>query len=141
MYMGYAVELSFEIRTSGLGYTQQISAINTKAREYGCSSHYSMHEIEGVGRKTVRNENITVVIFDSDPEIDENMLLFVKDIRNKNLGYIDCIYRDDISCNLLYASPKYLRRLDKKSSLENRRLIKNSDDTIIPKIKKAMKVN
>ena len=137
--MGYAVELSFEIRTSELGYTQRVSAINTKAHEYGCSSHYSMHEIEGVGRKTVRNENITVAIF--DPEIDENMLLFVKDIRSKNIGYIDCIYRDDITCNLLYASPKYLRRLDKKSSLEIRRLIKNSDDKIIPEIKKAMKVN
>lgn len=137
--MGYAVELSFDIKTSGLGYTQRISTINTKAREYGCSSYYSMHEIEGVGRKTLRNENITVAIFDA--EIVENMLLFIKDIRCEKLGYIDCVYRDDISCNLLYASPKYLRRLDKKSSLEIRRSIKNSDDTIIPEIRKAMKVN
>ena len=137
--MGYAVELSFDIKTSGLGYTQRINAINMKAREYGCSSYYSMHEIEGVGRKTLRNENITVAIFDA--EIVENMLLFIKDIRSEKLGYIDCVYRDDISCILLYASPKYLRRLDKKSSLEIRRSIKNSDDTIIPEIKKAMKIN
>ena len=137
--MGYAVELSFDLKASGLGYTNRINIINTKAREYGCSSYYSMHEIEGVGRKTVRNENITVAIFDT--EMIENMLLFIKDIRSEKIGYIDCVYRDDISCDLLYASPKYLRRLDKKTSLEIRRAIKNSDDAIIPEIRKAMKVN
>jgi len=139
MYMGYAVELSFDVKASGLGYTNRINIINTKAREYGSSSYYSMHEIEGVGRKTLRNENITVAIFDS--EIIENMLSFIKEIRVDKIAYIDCIYRDDISCNLLYASPKYLRRLDKKTSLEIRRTIKNSDDAIIPEIRKAMKVN
>tara|TARA_B100002019_G_C21263207_1_gene597888 strand:+ start:1989 stop:2402 length:414 start_codon:yes stop_codon:yes gene_type:complete len=137
--MGYAVELSFDVKASGLGYTNRINIINTKAREYGCSSYYSMHEIEGVGRKTLRNENITVAIFDSD--IIENMLSFIKEIRGDKIAYIDCVYRDDISCNLLYASPKYLRRLDKKTSLEIRRTIKNSDDVIIPEIRKAMKVN
>ena len=137
--MGYAVELSFDVKASGLGYTNRINIINTKAREYGCSSYYSMHEIEGVGRKTLRNENITVAIFDS--EIIENMLSFIKEIRVDKIAYIDCIYRDDISCNLLYASPKYLRRLDKKTSLEIRRTIKNSDDAIIPEIRKAMKIN
>ena len=137
--MGYAVELSFDVKASGLGYTNRINIINTKAREYGCSSYYSMHEIEGVGRKTLRNENITVAIFDSD--IIENMLSFIKEIRIDKIAYIDCIYRDDISCNLLYASPKYLRRLDKKTSLEIRRTIKNSDDAIIPEIRKAMKIN
>lgn len=137
--MGYAVELSFDVKASGLGYTNRINIINTKAREYGCSSYYSMHEIEGVGRKTLRNENITVAIFDS--EVIENMLSFIKEIRIDKIAYIDCIYRDDISCNLLYASPKYLRRLDKKTSLEIRRTIKNSDDAIIPEIRKAMKIN
>ena len=137
--MGYAVELSFDVKASGLGYTNRINIINTKAREYGCSSYYSMHEIEGVGRKTLRNENITVAIFDS--EIIENMLSFIKEIRIDKIAYIDCIYRDDISCNLLYASPKYLRRLDKKTSLEIRRTIKSSDDAIIPEIRKAMKIN
>jgi len=137
--MGYAVELSFDVKASGLGYTNRINIINTKAREYGCSSYYSMHEIEGVGRKTLRNENITVAIFDSD--IIENMLSFIKEIRSDKIAYIDCVYRDDISCNLLYASPKYLRRLDKKTSLEIRRTIKNSDDAIIPEIRKAMKIN
>ena len=137
--MGYAVELSFDVKASGLGYTNRINIINTKAREYGCSSYYSMHEVEGVGRKMLRNENITVAIFDA--EIVENMLSFIKEIRGDKIAYIDCIYRDDISCNLLYASPKYLRRLDKKTSLEIRRTIKNSDDALVPEIRKAMKVN
>jgi len=68
-------------------------------------------------------------------------LLFIEDMRSEKIGYIDCVYRDDISCDLLYASPKYLRRLDKKTSLEIRRAIKNSNDAIIPEIRKAMKVN
>ena len=138
--MGYAVELSFDVKASGLGYTNRINIINTKAREYGCSSYYSMHEIEGVGRKTIRNENITVVVFEE--ESIDNMYLFLKDIRTNKLGYIECIYRDEVSCNLLYASPKYLRRLDKKTSLDIRRSIKNnSDDSIIASIKNAMKLH
>ena len=136
--MGYAVELSFDVKSSGLGYTKRIDTINTKAREYGCSSHYSMHEIEGVGRRTIRNENITVVIFEEDNL--NNMYLFLQEIRTEKLGYIDCIYRDEVSCNLLYASPKYLRRLNKKTSLEIRRSIRDSDDPVISAIKTAMKV-
>ncbi len=138
--MGYAVELSFDVKTVGLGFTKRIDTIETKAREYGCSSQYSMHEIEGVGRKTIRNENITVVVFEE--EFIDNMYLFLKDIRTNKLGYIECIYRDEVSCNLLYASPKYLRRLDKKTSLDIRRSIKNnSDDSIIASIRKAMKLH
>lgn len=137
--MGYAVELSFDVRTSGLGYTKRIDTINTKAREYGCSSQYSMHEIEGIGRKTIRNENISVVIFDE--EVIDNMYSFLKEIRTTKIGYIDCIYRDEVSCNLLYASPKYLRRLDKKTSLDIRRSIKNNNDPITAHIKEAMKIN
>jgi len=136
--MGYAIELSFDVKKVS-GYTQHIDAINTKARKYGCSSHYSMHEIEGIGRKTTRNESILVLLFEEEDETD-NMYRFIKEIRVERLGYIDCIYRDEVSCNLLYASPKYLRRLDKKTSLDIRRSIKKSDDLIIEGIKNAMKV-
>jgi hypothetical protein len=136
--MGYAVELSFDISKSG-SYTSKQELIALKAREYNSSTQYSMHEMEGCGRKTVRNESINVVLFE-DSDFD-NMLAFIREIKSDKISCIDCIYTDEISCNLLYASPKYLRRLDKPMSLDIRRSMKNTKHPAILAVKKALRLN
>ena len=136
--MGYAVELSFDVSKSG-SYTVKQEQIAMKARDHGSSTQYSMHEIEGYGRKTVRNESIHVVMFE-DSDLDR-MLSFIGEIRSEKISSIDCIYADEISCNLLYASPKYLRRLDKPTSLEIRRTLKKSEDEIVLAVREALKLN
>ena len=136
--MGYAVELSFDISKSG-SFTDKQELIAIKAREYNSSTQYSMHEIEGYGRKTIRNETINVVIFeDSD---FNNMLDFIGEIKKEKISSIDCIYTDEISCNLLYASPKYLRRLDKPTSLKIRRTFKKTEDETILAVREALRLN
>ncbi|MAH20750.1 MAG: hypothetical protein CMB96_04870 [Flavobacteriaceae bacterium] len=136
--MGYAVELSFDISKSG-SFTAKQELIAIKAREYNSSTQYSMHEIEGYGRKTTRNESINVVMFE-DNDFD-SMLDFIGEIRKEKISSIDCIYTDEISCNLLYASPKYLRRLDKPSSLEIRRSMKKTEDESILAVREALRLN
>lgn len=138
--MGYAVELSFDVVKSG-SYTSKQKQIAMKARDHSsCScTQYSMHEIEGYGRKTVRNDSIQVVLFEDDDLY--NMLSFIEEIRSEKISSIDCIYTDDISCNLLYASPKYLRRLDKPTSLEIRRTLKKSENENVLAVRKILKLN
>lgn len=100
--MGYAVELSFDVSKSGY-YTTKQEQIAIKARDYSSSTQYYMHDIKGYGSKTVRNESIHVVMFE-DSDLD-NMLSFIGEIRSEKISSIDCIYTDEISCFLLYASP------------------------------------
>ena len=136
--MGYAVELSFDVSKSR-SYTSKQEQIAIKARDHSSCIQYSMHEIEGYGRKTVRNESIHVVMFEDD-DLD-SMLSFIQEIRSDKISNIDCIYTDEISCNMLYASPKYLRRLDKPTSLEIRRTLKKSEDETVLAVRKALKLN
>ena len=136
--MGYAVELSFDVSKSG-SYTTKQEQIGMIARDHSSCTQYSMHEIEGYGRKTVRNESIHVVMFE-DNDLD-SMLSFIEVIRSEKISSIDCIYTDEISCNLLYASPKYLRRLDKPTSLEIRRSLMKSEDKTVLAVREALKLN
>ena len=118
--MGYAVELSFNAKNVGLLRKQQ--DISVKARLYNCTSQYNMIEMEGVGRKVNKSESIHVVIFD-DEMINSMYDLFMR-YRKRETCLIECIYRDDCTCDLLYASSHYLRKLDKATSLKIRRSLK-----------------
>lgn len=134
--MGYAVELSFNAKKT-LGLLKKQQDIAVKARLFNCSSQYNMMELEGYGRKISKSESIHVVIFD-----DENinsMCDFVKDVRKQKLAFIECIYRDDCTCDLLYASGHYLKKLDKPLSLKIRRSMKSPTDQIQIDILKIFK--
>ena len=133
--MGYAVELSFNAKkTMGLLKKQQDIAV--KARLYNCSSQYNMIEMEGVGRKITKSESIHVVIYD-DENID-SMYEFIQEIRKNKLAFIECIYRDDCTCDLLYASGHYLKKLDKPRSLKIRRSMKTPTDQVTKDILKII---
>ena len=133
--MGYAVELSFNAKkTMGLLKKQQDIAV--KARLYNCSSQYNMMEMEGVGRKITKSESIHVVIYD-DENID-SMYEFIQEIRKNKLAFIECIYRDDCTCDLLYASVHYLKKLDKPMSLKIRRSMKSPTDQVTKDILKII---
>ena len=136
--MGYAVELSFDVmKTAGLSTKQDV--ITSLASRHNCTCTYTSFEAEGIGRKVYRNDSLHVVMFDEDAHV--NMINFVKDIRKYKLAYIECIYRDDCSCDLLYASPKYLKMLDKQTSLRVRRSLKTRYETegIIAEVFSAVK--
>lgn len=136
--MGYAVELSFDVSKSG-SYTARQDLIAMTARDHNSSTQYSMHEIEGYGRRTIRNESVHVIMFDDNDF--EDMLSFIGVIRSEKVSSIDCIYTDEITCSFLYASPKYLRRLDKPTSLKIRRTLKKSEDQNVLAVREALKLN
>lgn len=116
--MGYAIELSFDIRKiKNINEEQKI--IYREAVDFGCISQYHLHEMEGYGRNTIRSDYIHIVMFDS--ENFEYLIDYIRHIRKQRKLCIECIYKDDTNCDLLYASSKFIKRMDKQSSLCYRR--------------------
>ena len=116
--MAYTVELSFDIRKN--------PSINTMchqqkilAKQYDCEFQYFMNESEGTGSKFTRNDCIHVIIFNEDNY--NSMLDFLKSIIKQRSMYVECVYREDNSCNLLYISGRYLKRLDKNTARDIKR--------------------
>ena len=105
--MGYAIELSFDIRNSGSVVSQK-QRRRQLATDYLCNIQYFMHEIEGYRKTTTRNDVVQVVIFETEKL--ENFLGFVKAVRKDREVHVECIYQDDRTCDLLYASPKISKK-------------------------------
>jgi hypothetical protein len=120
--MGYAIELSFDVR-------KQRSLVTTTeerrklAIQYGCEMQYFMHEIEGKGRRILRSDGIQVILF-SEEDVD-SLLEFIRVVRRDRSTYVECVYRDDCTCELLFASPKYLQRMDKNLARTFKRKLKS----------------
>jgi hypothetical protein len=120
--MGYAIELSFDVRK------QRSLVTTTEEREelavqFGCEMQYFMHEIEGKGRRILRNDGIQVVLF-REEDVD-SLLEFIRVVRRDRSTYVECVYRDDCTCELLYAAPKYLQRMDKNLARIFKRKLKS----------------
>ena len=126
--MGYGIELSMDIRKPS-----NLVSIETHHRQVAidnrCEMQYFTHEIEGKGKQMKRSVCVQVVIFE-DEEF-ESMLAFIRTIRTKHTGHIDCIYRDNGTCKLVYASARYLRNADKEFARNYKRENKSNHESII----------
>ena len=108
--MGYAIELSNYINkgnmiTNNNSLDKYVTNIANNS-----DSQYSIHE-QNCNKKQQKISFIYVVIY-SD-EYFSDFLNFIKQIKKDRKMYIDCIYHDDVTCDLIYASPHYLKRTDK----------------------------
>ena len=122
--MGYAIELSTDERKAKMVIVDEIMR-RQEAQEHMCEMQYFTHEVEGKKRKILKMNKIQVVIFSENNF--ESMLTYIQEIRKKRQNYIECIYRDDLTCDLLYASPKYLRNIDKNFAKTYKQQIKNKE--------------
>ena len=122
--MGYAIELSFDVRKRG-SLVLEKQRRRRLATDYLCSIQYFMHEIEGHGKTTTRNDIVQVVIFETEKL--EIFLDFVKAARRDREVHVECIYQDDCTCDLLYASPKYLKRIEKSFAKSYKKKLKTQE--------------
>lgn len=106
--MGFAVELCFDTRGAN-GWQSQLYERRALAEEHGCDIQYFTHEIEGKGRQTLRSDGVQVITF-ADNAFN-GFIAFICALRKLPRNCIECIYEDDTTCNLLYASPQYVRRM------------------------------
>lgn len=136
--MSFAIELSLSI-CEGSSWTSMIEDGKQLADKYECDIQYFTHEIEGKGNKIVKNDSIHVVIFEKDRF--GYLLAYINEIRSYKKNYIECIYQDDVTCNLLYASPQYIRKMEKSQAIKFKKERKfwTPETEIEKKIYEAMK--
>lgn len=116
--MGYVIELSMDIRKLH-NHNSLVTHHRNLATDNRCETQYFTHEMEGKGNQIHRSVSVQVVTF-VDEEFD-SMIRFIRAVRREMTNHIDCIYRDECTCVLLYVSPRYLKKMDKDSARKIKR--------------------
>ena len=130
--MGFVVECFNDALTaSNLLNLQQNQ--RELAVKYGATIQYFTHEVEGYKRITKRSDNIHVAEFEDIPI--ETLYKYIQEICRCKYYKIDCIYNDEIPFGMLYASPRYLKRLDKHMASSMKKKLNNEKNAEVIQIK------
>lgn len=121
--MAYTIELSFNIHKHS-SISQLCQHQRALANSYNCELQYFMNETENSGKNLSRNDCIHVIVFNEDHYLD--FIHFLSKVYHEKSLYIECIYREDNSCNIVYISGRYLKRLDKNTAREIKRKYKKT---------------
>jgi hypothetical protein len=130
--MGYNIEVSINMMKH-INVSELKREITDFALDLNCNHYYYLYEVENKNR-IPRNHIIIVVNFD-DSEIF-NCAHFLKTIKKMKNLHIECIYDDEIACNLLYASQYYLTTVEKDKVIKynknkRERSLSDNDKTIL----------
>ena len=130
--MGYNIEVSINM-LKHVNVSELKREITDFALELNCDHYYYLYEVENKLR-IPRNHIVIVVNFD-DSEIF-NCAHFLKTIKKMKNLHIECIYDDEIACNLLYASQYYLTTVEKDKVIKynknkRERSLSDNDKTIL----------
>ena len=117
--MGYAIEMTQSASNTDV--------MRGEAVVFSCESQYIMND----DPNKTRVDFVHVVIF-SDENF-HNLLRYIRKIKRDKIAHIECIYYDDISCDLLYASSQYLRKTSREFEKEYKKnnKLENYSDTQI----------
>ena len=135
--MGYQIELSLDIKKTG-NITQYKQLFVKEALINGCEIYFFNYEFMGQNRRIYRNHYILTFIFKENEGLIANFIRFVK--KYKRYVYIESIFYDNCVIKIMYASPRYLKIMEKdmaKDYIEKRKsnnLFKN-DSVIIKALK------
>lgn len=113
--MGYNIEISFNILKHS-NVTELQNNIVKLANECLCNSYYHNYESENY-IKHIRAHSVTTLNFDNS-EIN-NLIKFLKNIKNIKGLYIENIYDEDKSA-IVYASKYYIKEMLTKEYNKNR---------------------
>jgi hypothetical protein len=112
--MGYNIEVSIDIlRHTNISEVKK--QIADSALDFECNHYYYLYEMDG-GCKIPRNHCIMVINFDDEQIF--NCAAFLKLIKRLKTFHIECIYEDDIVCNLIYASKYYQTTMGKDRAIK-----------------------
>ena len=130
--MGYNIEVSINIMKHP-NVSEIKREITDFALELNCDHYYYIYEVENKVR-IPRNHIIIVVNFDDSETF--NCAHFLKTIKKMKNLHIECIYDDEIACNLLYASQYYLSTVEKDKVIKynknkRERSLSDNDKTIL----------
>ena len=102
--MRYIIELSFKLQL-GSSYTYLRNLITDMCENNEVVDYYFMTESEGVGNKIHKNHCVATITVENRAQLD-TIIYHIKHIKKV---YIDCIYTDDSTSRIKYASPYYIK--------------------------------
>ncbi len=113
--MGFAIEMSHKINNTNMVANCNNFDEYIRKLAHNSDSYYTMNEYNENSsqkyKKKIELISVYVVIF-SENNFDD-FLTFIKEIKKEKNIYIECIYQDDVTCDIIYASSKYLKKNDK----------------------------
>ena len=113
--MSYAIELSINILKDQRNNVD-LDDYEVLADKFKCDTQYFTYEFDNDYNKNYKTNSIQVIIFEKE-NID-NFISFIYELRKLKRNYIECIYQDEVTCNILYASPQYIRKMNKNQGKE-----------------------
>ena len=126
--MGYIMELSFNI-LKNKNISEITANIKLIANLYQCNHFYDYIEMENEYNKYIINKNVTrnhyIIVIEFDEENILNFSKFIKIIQRMKNIYLECIYQDNIICKIIYASPYYLKTMDKDKIINYKKFKKD----------------
>ena len=119
---------NIEISISILGFTCEIEKrIIELGNQHHSISNYSFSEMEN------KNRNHIIYVFVFDDNSIKELEHFIRAVRKiKNIS-IECLYEENITCKLIYASSYYLSTVDKDKVImyHKRKRSYSEDETIL----------
>jgi hypothetical protein len=103
-------------------FSELENSIENMAKLHDCESFYSLTEEDGT-KKIPRFHYLFVIHFTD--ECLDSFLKFIRIVKNQKIGYIECIYTNNIF-KLIYASSYYLTNMIDKDSSKKYRLFMTS---------------
>ena len=130
--MGYNIEVSINMMKHA-NISELKREITDFALDLNCNHYYYLYEVENKNR-IPRNHLVIAVNFDDSETF--NCAHFLKTIKKMKNLHIECIYDDEIACNLLYASQYYLTTVEKDKVIKynknkRERSLSDNDKTIL----------
>jgi len=108
--MGYSIEISLgRCKCDNLSSLKEL--IMDKGRNLNCENVYYFHDVDKVKKKII-HYNIICASFDNSKI--ENLALYINFLKKLRGVHIESIYEDDVVYRLIYASPQYLKKMDKE---------------------------
>ena len=110
--MGYTVEVSFNIEKC-CGISEKLGNIFNYAKSSHAISSYEDYEMSG-NVKIPRRHCVVNTVFGDEQSCD--CAQFIKSISFDRQIYIESIYSDFGPYNLIYASPHYIKNMEKRTA-------------------------
>jgi hypothetical protein len=116
------VELSFLMYKAVSLHNIQ-DTIQTIFEKYNIDKYYFDFEIED--KKRIEQKGVYTVHFQENKINVLDIVKFLRQIKTISNVYLECVYRDNISCDIIYASKFYLKNMEKgyqQQYIENKRM-------------------
>ena len=104
------LELSFLLyKASGISEIQE--TIRYVIEKSQIEKYYLDFEIEN--RNRLQEKGLYTIHFEDNDMTIKDVLFFLRKIKNIPNTYLECIYRDNVKCEIIYASKYYLSQMEK----------------------------